>query len=131
MPRYFTLDEARETLATIRPLMEEVRRRKLMFDTVQAEVEALQGRVTGDGDGQEAERLTQHRMALQELGRAMAVDVGRVLELGVQVKDLARGMVDFRTERAGKDVYLCWQVGEDDIGWWHELEAGFAGRRPL
>ena len=47
------------------------------------------------------------------------------------VRDLDEGICDFRARRGGRDVYLCWRVGEERIGWWHELDAGFRGRRPL
>jgi hypothetical protein len=53
-------------------------------------------------------------------------------ELGIQIKDYGRGLIDFPSMRAGKVVLLCWQLGEsDEISWWHEVEAGFAGRQPL
>jgi hypothetical protein len=49
----------------------------------------------------------------------------------IVVRDLARGLVDFPAVRAGEEIYLCWIVEEPEIGWWHELDAGFGGRRPL
>ena len=52
-------------------------------------------------------------------------------ELGVVLRDLERGLVDFPSLRDGREVYLCWQEGEDEIAFWHEVDAGFAGRRPL
>jgi hypothetical protein len=53
-------------------------------------------------------------------------------EIGIQIKDYGRGLIDFPSMRAGKVVLLCWQLGEsDEISWWHEVEAGFAGRQPL
>ena len=57
--------------------------------------------------------------------------VEELTELGVQVKDLDTGLVDFPALRHGEEVLLCWQLGEDEIGWWHTLDGGFAGRRPL
>ena len=51
--------------------------------------------------------------------------------LGVEIKDLDRGLCDFPALREGRVVYLCWVFGEDDIEWWHDIEAGFAGRQPL
>jgi hypothetical protein len=51
---------------------------------------------------------------------------------GVQIKDVSRGLIDFPAWRESRIVLLCWQLDEgDEIGWWHEVEAGFAGRRPL
>lgn len=49
----------------------------------------------------------------------------------IQIKDLNRGLIDFPHLRDGKEAFLCWEKGEEDIGYWHELEAGFRGRRPL
>jgi hypothetical protein len=57
--------------------------------------------------------------------------VGRIQELGALVKDLDRGLVDFPARRGDEDVLLCWEVGEDEITFWHGLEEGFAGRKPL
>ena len=57
---------------------------------------------------------------------------GQLEALGVQLKDYERGLIDFPTMRDGRVVLLCWQLGEGDrIEWWHDLEAGFAGRQPL
>jgi len=52
-------------------------------------------------------------------------------ELGVEVKDLDEGLVDFPALRRGETVLLCWRLGEDDVGYWHTVQEGFAGRRPL
>ena len=52
-------------------------------------------------------------------------------ERDIVLRDLDRGLVDFPALREGREVYLCWQEGEEDIGFWHEPEAGFAGRQPL
>jgi hypothetical protein len=53
-------------------------------------------------------------------------------ELGVQLKDYSRGLIDFPSMKNGRVVLLCWQLGEGDrIEWWHEVEDGFAGRKPL
>ena len=49
----------------------------------------------------------------------------------IEIKDLSRGLIDFPSIIDGKEVYLCWENGEDDIEFWHELEAGYAGRTPL
>jgi hypothetical protein len=51
--------------------------------------------------------------------------------IGVQLKRIDDGLVDFPSERDGRVVNLCWRLGEDTIAWWHELDAGFAGRQPL
>ena len=55
----------------------------------------------------------------------------RLERLGVLVKDLDRGLVDFPALRDGEEVLLCWQVGEDEVAFWHGVDEGFAGRKPL
>ena len=52
-------------------------------------------------------------------------------ELGVELKDISRGLIDFRSMMDGREVYLCWLLGEEEVGHWHELDAGFAGRQSL
>jgi hypothetical protein len=52
-------------------------------------------------------------------------------DLGVELKGIDDGLIDFPTTREGRVVYLCWRLGEDEIGWWHETDGGFAGRQPL
>jgi len=57
--------------------------------------------------------------------------VQEIQYLGVLIKDYRTGLVDFPYERDGRIVYLCWKADEDEIGWWHEVESGFAGRQPV
>jgi hypothetical protein len=74
---------------------------------------------------------------LQERAGRAAADVAAIVaeleELGVQVKDLDRGLIDFPAQHPRRDetVLLCWHLGEDDVQYWHGLEEGFAGRKPL
>jgi len=57
--------------------------------------------------------------------------VRQLTELGVEIKDVDSGLVDFPSRRHGEDVLLCWRVGEDSVEFWHDLEAGYAGRLPI
>ena len=66
-----------------------------------------------------------------DLDRSVQADVDAVLAFGCEVKDLHRGLVDFPARIGNEVVYLCWQRGEDRIGWWHTLGGGFASRKPL
>jgi hypothetical protein len=74
-------------------------------------------------------RLTQLRM--QGLIDQMAAGVARIDALGLTLRDIEHGLVDFPALVAGRQVWLCWQRGETAIGWWHGLDTGFSGRRPL
>ncbi len=74
-------------------------------------------------------RLT--RLRMQGLIDQMAAGVARIDALGLTLRDIEHGLVDFPALVSGRQVWLCWQRGETAIGWWHGLEIGFSGRRPL
>jgi hypothetical protein len=74
-----------------------------------------------------AGKKAEHDQAAQELMKV----VEAIQETGCVVKDLEVGLVDFPTLLRGQEVYLCWKLGEEHIGYWHGLEEGFAGRKPL
>ena len=61
----------------------------------------------------------------------IAKEIGEIQAMGVLVKDLDTGLVDFPATRDGEDILLCWQLGEDEVAYWHGLEDGYAGRQPL
>ncbi len=71
------------------------------------------------------------RLRMQGLIDQMAAGVARIDALGLTLRDIERGLVDFPALVSGRQVWLCWQPGEPSIGWWHDLETGFDGRRPL
>jgi hypothetical protein len=68
---------------------------------------------------------------VEEAAAALSACVEELAQLGVLIKDLDTGLVDFPSFRDGEEVLLCWQLGEDEIAWWHTLDGGFAGRQPL
>ncbi|MEP6638229.1 MAG: DUF2203 domain-containing protein [Chloroflexota bacterium] len=93
-------------------------------------------RVDEPGSGEAAEapfvddlRLT--RLRMQGLIDQMAAGVARIDALGLTLRDIEHGLVDFPALVSGRQIWLCWQRGETAIGWWHGLETGFSGRRPL
>jgi hypothetical protein len=87
--------------------------------------------IGGNGVGYAAGDLNAARSGLHELAEAVAACVEELHALGVQVKDLDEGLVDFPAVREGEEVLLCWRVGEAEVGYWHGLADGFAGRRPI
>jgi hypothetical protein len=131
MKRYFTAAEASEALEQVRPLAERlVAHRQALVEAQAHHGEAL-SRIAGDGGGIQPSELAQLAAAVER----EAAEIGRCIEgihaRGAQVKDLDRGLIDFPALRAGEEVCLCWQVGEEEIAYWHGLEEGFAGRKPL
>ena len=131
--RLFSLREANALLST---LQEEFTRARQLRDDLMGVQQKLQEAGRGI-DGPDVQIDPEAPVAVQRLqGRAVQIigklrDILRdVAELGVEVK-AADGLVDFRSRLHGRTVLLCWKYGEDRVGFFHELDAGFTGRRPL
>ena len=129
--RYFTVAEANEALSEVRPLAEELVSHRRALVELQEGQAALATRISGNGGNVEPSELQEVRERLDEEVAGIARCVARIHELGAHVKDLDEGLVDFPAHRGDDDVLLCWRLGEDEIGFWHGLDEGFSGRRPL
>jgi hypothetical protein len=129
--RHFTPEEANALLEQVRPIAESLVSHRRAFTVAAARKARLASRISGNGgdfDPQEPRELDEQ---LEREAQAVASAVEELQGLGVLVKDLDRGLVDFPALRDGEEVLLCWQVGEDEIAFWHGVEEGFAGRKPL
>lgn len=124
MPRYFTLSEANETLNTIRTLVDEIQAIRQKVLSSQPEVWSALEKSVGNGGNRSLSLLIQDFEQLDAL-------VHSILELGVLIKDINSGLLDFPALREGREVYLCWQLGEGEIAFWHEVDTGYAGRQPI
>jgi hypothetical protein len=121
---YFTLEEANAALEVLRPLIRDILALRDKILEIQPEAWPAIERSAGNGGNATLSRIAQDFGKLDDL-------VHKVLATGVQVKDINTGLLDFPALRQGHEVYLCWKFGEDQIAYWHEIEAGFAGRRPI
>ena len=130
--RYFSPEEANAALAEIRPLVERLavaRRRSLGLEE---RLGAVRVRVLGNGGGLDPARMGDLQSEATEAAKAVIELLEALDELGVQVKDPDTGLIDFPAKHpGGSDVLLCWQLGEDEVAFWHTLEGGFRGRKPL
>jgi hypothetical protein len=126
--RYFTPDEANAALAQVRPLAEAMVEHAVALGAARAHQEELNGHITGNGGDIAPSDLAEAQDAIEREANALSDAIEQLQALGVQIKDIERGLVDFP---ASDDVLLCWHVGEGDIGFWHGPEDGFAGRKPL
>src|SRR3989304_4724579 len=124
MPRYFTLQEASETLETIRPIMDEIQSIRQEILLHQPEFWPAIERSAGNGGNPTLSRLVKDFERLDDL-------LHRILAKGVLIKDLTTGLLDFPALKDGREVYLCWKYGEEAIRFWHEIEAGFGGRQRI
>lgn len=124
MPKYFTLQEANQALESIRPWMDEVQEIRQKILAHQPEIWSVMEKSAGNGGNPTLSRLVSSFDRLDEL-------IHSIQDAGVLIKDINQGLLDFPALKDEHEVYLCWKYGEDDIRFWHEVEAGFAGRQPI
>ncbi|MBK9164069.1 MAG: DUF2203 domain-containing protein [Acidobacteria bacterium] len=123
--RLFTIDEANEMLPRIRMKLQMIRELHSGLDQYK-ELARAAAAASESGGGMVGG--SNYVKSLYEIGKLTT----EITEVGVQVKDYSRGLIDFPSVREGRIVLLCWQLGEpDEIEWWHEIEDGFAGRQTL
>ena len=124
--KLFTIEEANSLLPSVRPIVKSIQRshrRLISFQTTAKH--AAEGAESGGGG---MVRGPQYARLLIDV----SLGAGQLENLGVQLKDYSQGLIDFPSMRDGRVVLLCWKADEgDQLEWWHDVEAGFAGRQPL
>jgi hypothetical protein len=121
--RHFTVEEANALLGRLKPLLRQLRdARDVLTDSDVHEL--LSEAAPGNGGGTEGRQVGE---AFLEVRRLLT----EVNEIGVVVRDVDRGLVDFPALIGGREAYLCWELGEDEVAYWHDLDAGYRGREPL
>jgi hypothetical protein len=128
MARYFGIHEANAQLVELRPLLEQLKADRDRVAEIQRELE--RGRET-NGSSEHAEELAQLETELREIVHRMQFSVSQIDEWGVTLRDIGTGLIDFPALASGRPIWLCWRLGEGDVEWWHETNAGFGGRQPL
>ena len=142
MTRFYDLDAANARLPELRVILGALREQRAdlirLRDQVlerQEAVEAGAGRATeGSGDPDEAasdDELRLIRLRMQGVIDQMQAGVARIDALGITLREIETGLIDFPALVNGRQVCLCWRLGEDDVEWWHEITSGFSGRKPL
>lgn len=124
--KLFTITEANALLREVAPKLREIRDH--YASVARFREAAHSAAVSAEMGGGGMEGGSNYVRVLYELGKLTT----ELHELGIQLKDYSRGLIDFPSMREGRVILLCWQLGEgDQIEWWHEVEDGFAGRQPL
>ncbi|HZS75719.1 MAG TPA: DUF2203 domain-containing protein [Ktedonobacteraceae bacterium] len=130
MPHYFTREEAEALLPQITPILLRIQERRQAMLQAEEELGALRMQAQNNGHhlhdrivGLQRE-LAEHLQELQALVEELRL-------FGCELKDPDMGLIDFLSLRNGKEIYLCWHLGEERINYWHYLDTGFAGRQPL
>lgn len=123
--KLFTVSEANTALPKVKDRLVAIRKLYAEIDRYRASAQAASN-ASESGGGMAGG--SNYVKALYDVGKLTT----ELFEMGVQLKDYSRGLIDFPSMREGRVVLLCWQLGEkEEIEFWHELEAGFAGRQPL
>lgn len=130
-PKRYTVAEANATLPLVRRIVEDI---TTLAHELRERYQRLQ-QVTGSEQGKPTLAHSEELVSLQEEvehdTERLRAFVKELEQLGVELKDYFTGLVDFRSLRDGREVYLCWKLGEPHVAHWHELDAGFSGRQQL
>jgi hypothetical protein len=124
MPKYYTPSEANEMLDIVRPMVGELIGIAERIRARQPELWTMAQKAAGNGGSAALSKL------LPDFDRFHTL-MHRLDDLGVEVKDVTIGLIDFRALHEGREVYLCWKYNEGNIQFWHEIEAGFQGRQVI
>jgi hypothetical protein len=123
-PKLFTLEEANALLPKLQELLDDLTLHRDALREKAPRLEPILRAAGANGGGRVGSEYSVEAYNLY-------LAIRRIQEFGVLLKDLDMGLLDFPHEREGRIVFLCWHPPEESIGYWHEIEAGYAGRRPL
>jgi len=132
VPRFFTLLEAEGLLPQVESLLRALIQLKEDYERADAELSGINQRIALSGGMTLArERIQQIRIRKDASAHGLKAALEEIQELGCELKDIETGLIDFPTLYRGKEVYLCWKLGESGIGFWHHVEDGYQGRQPI
>lgn len=124
--KLFTISEANALLPTVKGIVGSIKRLHTDLRRYRSEAKTASENADHGGGG------VSNGVHYAELLTSLANQMAELDSIGVQLKDFERGLIDFPSLREGRVVLLCWQLGEGDhVEWWHDVDAGFAGRTPL
>jgi hypothetical protein len=129
--RLFTLDEANAALVELRPIVARMVEHRRKLTAAQKRQAELVMRVASNGGDMAPSDLHEVADAIQAEATAISECAEQIDAAGAQVKSLEEGLLDFPAKRGDEVVLLCWKLGEDEIAYWHGVDEGFAGRKPL
>lgn len=124
----FTVDQANATLPLVRKIVADVVRQHAAWREKILELDLAASAAHAEGEHAEAQRLERE---VQALAREIAGFQRELDALGIELKDPRLGLVDFPGETNGRRILLCWRLGEPEVQYWHEVDAGYSGRQPL
>ena len=124
--KYFTIDEAEELL----PNVERILRRTIKLNKALDLLSSIEIEVYDD-DYDNLRRITKLNKHFHKLSYEFYASIEKIEDIGCIIKDLEIGIIDFYSEFEGGEIFLCWKLGEKKIKFWHEVDSGYEGRRPI
>lgn len=121
--RHFTREEANASLPRVEPLLRKLRDARDRLTDAEAH-ELLADAAPANGGGEAGRQVGDAFLEVRNL-------LAEIQDLGIVIRDIDRGLIDFPAILEDAEVYLCWQLDEPEVGFWHDLESGFSGRQPL
>ncbi len=132
MARYFSLREAESLIPEVEKAIRHAIRVKADYSLVEGELRKLLERIQMMGGSRiNRDEIVERRQRHETLASLLRDAIENIQSYGCQVKDLDIGLIDFPTLYQGEEVLLCWKLGERGITWWHGVEEGFRGRKPI
>ena len=122
--KHFSVEEARAWLPELRRRFGEIRALYSEIETLREDYERVQALIRMNGHSPKETQFESRLAALRDM-------VLEITSAGIEIKDMARGLVDFPHMRDGEEVFLCWELSEDDLTHWHRIEDGYPGRKSL
>lgn len=128
MAGYYDLSAANARVDELRPLLEALAADRDEIAEAQRELERLRG---SNGSDEHRADVDARQERMTAIVRRMEAAVTQIDAWGITLRDIGMGLVDFPALANGRPIWLCWKLGEGEIAWWHELDTGIAGRKPL
>lgn len=122
--KHFSVEQARSWLPELRRRFEKIHSLYAELEELREDYTKVQAIIRMNGHAPKETGFEERAVALQAL-------VKEIVDAGIEVKDVARGLVDFPHWRGGQEVFLCWELSEEDLRYWHHIDDGYPGRRPL
>lgn len=126
MKKYFTIEEAEELL----PKVERVLKRTIKLNKALDLLSSIEIEVYDD-DYDNLKRITKLNKHFHKLSYEFYANIEKIEDIGCIIKDLEIGIIDFYSKFEGREIFLCWKLGEKKIRFWHEVDSGYEGRRPI
>ncbi len=131
MSRYYAIDEANAALPELDRILTSLRDQRVELIDLRDQALAATPEDGEPGTDEAAEELRLIRLKMQGLIDQMQAGVARLVDLDITLRDISTGLIDFPALMTGRHIWLCWRLGESEVGHWHRLDEGFSERRPL